>query len=175
MGRACHLTSAPGAAAGVAAGAALACSVMDNAMIKNFRHVCIVVRDLDRSIKFYRDILGLEVSKILTVEGKYPESVLNVKGLEFTYVKLRSPGQSKNNSPVFELHYWRKPKILPRPGYNHIAFTVKKIDYEYKRLSRLGVKFISKPMGAPDGRTKICFGRDPDGYLIEFIEDLQNR
>lgn len=142
-------------------------------MIKNFRHACIVVRNLDKSLKFYRDILGLKVFKILNVEGKYPETVLNIKGIKLTYVKMHSPAQSKDSPPIFELHSWKNPRILPRRGYNHISFTVEDIDYEYKRLNKLGVKFISKPIKAPDSNTKVCFGYDPDNNLIEFVEELK--
>lgn len=142
-------------------------------MIKNFRHACIVVSNLEKSLKFYRDILGLRVDKILNVEGKYPQTVLQKKGIRLTYVKMRSPHQSKNTPPVFELHYWKNPRISPRSGYNHVSFTVKDIDYEYKRLTKLGVKFLSPPQEAPHGDTKICFVYDPDKHLIEFVEDLR--
>lgn len=144
-------------------------------MIKNFRHACIIVKDLDRALKFYRDIIGLKVSKVLTVEGKYPETVLGIKGVKLTYVKMYSPHQSEDNPPIFELHCWKNPRVLPRQGYNHISFTVEDIDYEYKRLNKLGIKFISKPIEGPDRNTKVCFGYDPDNNLIEFVEELRHK
>jgi len=143
-------------------------------MVKNFRHACLVVENLEKSLKFYRDILGLKVFKILDIEGKYPEAVFNIKGIKLTYAKMLSPQQSRNSPPIFELHYWRKPRILPRRGHSHISFTVKNIDAEHKRLSGLGVKFISHPKKAPDNKTKVCFGYDPENNLIEFVEDLKN-
>ena len=141
-------------------------------MIKDFRHACIVVKNLNRALKFYRDTLGLKVFKILTVEGKYPETLLNIKGIKLTYVKMCSLRQSKNSPPLFELHYWQNPRISSPKGYNHISFTVKDIDYEYKRLSKLGVKFISRPIKTPYVNTKVCFAYDPDNNLIEFVEEL---
>lgn len=141
-------------------------------MIKNFRHSCIVVKDLNKSLKFYRDTLGLKLSRVRTVKGEYPQTVLGKKGIKLTYAKLRCPGQDRNAPAVFELHYWHRPRIASRSGYNHISFTVKDLDSEYKRLSKLGTKFLSAPTKAPKGRTKICFGYDPDGHLIEFVEDL---
>jgi lactoylglutathione lyase len=138
-----------------------------------FRHICILVNNLDKSLKFYRDIIGLKVSKILNLRGAYPEALLNIKGIKLTYVKMRSPGQPKNSPPVFELHYWKKPRVLSRPGYNHISFTVKDIDNEYKRLSKLGVKFISRPIKTPGGNTRVCFAYDPDKNLIELVEELK--
>lgn len=141
-------------------------------MIKNFRHTCIVVKNLERSLKFYRDILGLKVYKIITIKGEPLERIFNFKNAKLIYAKMRSPFQAKNSPSVFELHYWQRPRILPQPGYDHISFSVKNIDYEYKRLSKLGVKFIAKPVKAPHGETKLCFAYDPDKHLIEFIEDL---
>jgi lactoylglutathione lyase len=142
-------------------------------MIRDFRHTCIIVKNLDKSLKFYKDILGLKVFKILTVEGKFTEMVFNKKGIKLTYVKLRTKEQSHNKPAIFELHYWHRPKILIKPGYNHISFTVEDLDYEYRRLRSLGVKFISKPIISPDKQTKICFGYDPDRNLIEFVQDLK--
>lgn len=141
-------------------------------MIKNFRHTCVLTRNLDKSLKFYRDILGLEVIKVLTAEGKHLETILNVKKAKLTYAKLRTPGQPKKSPPVFELHYWENPKIFPKQGFNHISFTVKNLDYEYKRLKKLGVKFISKPIKVSYSNSKICFGYDPDKNLIEFVQEL---
>jgi len=143
-------------------------------MVRNFRHVCLITRNLDKSLKFYRDILGLKVSKILTVEGGYPETALNIKGIRLTYVKMRSPRQPRGSPPVFELHYWERPRMRPeKPGYNHISFTVDDIDRVYKRLHKAGVRCVSRPVKAPEGVTKIFFGYDPDGNLIEFVEELK--
>jgi catechol 2,3-dioxygenase-like lactoylglutathione lyase family enzyme len=144
-------------------------------MIKGFRHCCIVVNNLERSLKFYRDAIGLKVSKILTVEGKSAERLFNIKGIKLTYVKLRSPNQPKKSPPIFELHFWHNPKRISEPGYNHISFTVDDIDYEYKRLKKLGVKFISVPVKVSYSDSKICFGLDPDKNLIEFVENLSRQ
>jgi catechol 2,3-dioxygenase-like lactoylglutathione lyase family enzyme len=86
---------------------------------------------------------------------------------------MRSLFQSKNSPPILELHCWKNPRIPPKFCHNHISFTVKDLDYEYKRLRRLGVKFISKPIKTPYANTKVCFCYDPDKNLIEFIEDLK--
>ena len=140
-------------------------------MIKNLNHVCLIVKDLDRSIKFYCDVMGLRVSKVTGIEGEYPQKVLGVKGVKISYAKLSMPGKFGKSGPVLELHCWRRPRILPNKSFSHISFGVKDIDDEYKRLRRKGVRFISKPLTAPDGHARICFGYDPDGNRIEFIEE----
>jgi glyoxylase I family protein len=142
-------------------------------VIKNFGHVCLITKDLKKSLGFYRDILGLKVSRILTVKGKYPETILNIKGIKITYAKLRVPNQPKNRPAYFELHHWKSPRISAKKGYGHVSLIVGNIDREYERLKKLGVKLISRPMVAPHGYTKICFGYDPDRNLIEFVEELK--
>jgi catechol 2,3-dioxygenase-like lactoylglutathione lyase family enzyme len=141
-------------------------------MINGLRHVCITARDLGRMLGFYRDVIGLKVSKTVTMKGRYLETVFNRKGVELTYIKMRGPDRSVSRGPDFELHHWRRPRRRPKAGLNHISFTVKDIDFEYKRLRASGVKFISKPVRSPDGSTRICFCYDPEGNLIEFVEDL---
>ena len=141
-------------------------------MITGFRHAAVLVKDMRRALRFYRDILGLKVEKVITLKGRHLENLFNKKGIILRYAKLYAPAQNKKESPVFELHCWKKPKMFPKKGYGHISFTVKGLDSEYKRLSKLGVKFLSRPLHSPVNKTKLCFGYDPDGNLIEFIEDL---
>ncbi len=141
-------------------------------MIRSFRHAGVVVRDMHRALGFYRDILGLKVEKVITLKGRHLENIFNKKGIVLRYAKLYAPSQHKKDAPVFELHCWKKPKIIPKKGFNHVSFTVKSLDFEYRRLSTLGVKFLSGPLKSPVTNTKLCFCYDPDGNLIELIEDL---
>ncbi|OGX14955.1 MAG: hypothetical protein A2166_03695 [Omnitrophica WOR_2 bacterium RBG_13_41_10] len=142
-------------------------------MIRGFRHAGVVVSNMQKALRFYRDSLGLKVEKDITLKGAHLEKVFHKKGIVLRYAKLYAPGQCKRDTPVFELHCWIKPKRTPKRSFNHISFTVKNLDFEYRRLSKLGVKFISGPLKSPVTNTKLCFGYDPDGNLIEFIEDLK--
>lgn len=126
-------------------------------------------------MEFYRDLLGFRVFKVLSVKGKFLQRLLGRKGIKLTYAKLYGPNQPENSHPVFELHCWQKPKVLAKANYSHISLTAKNLDYEYRRLSRRGVRFISAPCQSPGRKTKICFAFDPDDNLIEFIEDLKNK
>lgn len=139
-------------------------------MVKELRHACVMVRNLKRAIRFYRDMLGLDVVKTITIEGRHPEKILGVKGIKLTYVKFRTKNQPKNKPAIFELHYWKRPRPPPQKWLGHISFTVDNIDREYKRLKKVGVRFISKPLRSPVSGHKICFCYDPDRNLIEFAE-----
>ena len=140
-------------------------------MVKSFRHACVQVRDIERSLKFYRDILGFRVSKVLTLKGWYPEKLFNIKGIKLVYVKMHDPSQSKKSPPIFELHCWLKPRIRKLSGHNHISFTVKNAQKIYENLKENKVKIISSPAKAPDSGCQVFFAHDPDNHLIEFVQD----
>lgn len=141
-------------------------------MIRNLDHVCLIVGDLKRSIKFYRGLMGLKLHKVTRIEGEYPQKVLGVKGVKISYAKLSVRASRGKRGSVLELHCWQRPRVSAKKSYSHISFGVKDLDGEYRRLREKGVKFVSKPVTAPDGHAKICFGLDPDGNRIEFIEDM---
>ncbi|MDD5496224.1 MAG: VOC family protein [Candidatus Omnitrophica bacterium] len=141
-------------------------------MIRSFSHACLVVRDLERSLGFYRDILGLKVARGITIEGDYPDKAFAKRGVKINYVKMLAAGQREGSDPFLELHYWIRPRKISRPNYNHISFNVKDLVSEYKRLKKRGVRFISPPATSPDKRRRLCFAFDPDNNLIEFIEDI---
>jgi len=142
-------------------------------MIKQFKHTCVLVKDLNESLKFYRGILGLKVVRKLNVEGSFPETAYDIKGLKITYVKLSASRDPKNTDGLVELQRWQRPKMLSKKTYSHISFSVDNMELEYRRLKKRGVRFISRPVIAPDGRIKLSFCYDPDNNLIELIEDLR--
>ncbi|MDD5173360.1 MAG: VOC family protein [Candidatus Omnitrophota bacterium] len=141
-------------------------------MVKRFSHSCVLVKNLNRSLRFYGDLLGLKVVKKVTVEGNCPETAYNIKGLKITYVKLRAPCDPKKRDGLVELQCWQRPKTPANKTYNHLSFNVSGLEREYKRLKKRGVKFISQPVITPNGKSKLCSCYDPDNNLIEFIEDL---
>ena len=48
-------------------------------MIKGFRHAAVVVKDMQRALRFYRGKLGLKVEKVITIKGKHLETIFNKK------------------------------------------------------------------------------------------------
>lgn len=128
-------------------------------MLKGFDHVTITVADLERSVKFYRDILGLEVAGMLEQdEGNFKLVYLKVGG-----------------DIVLELfHFTEKGKSLPTTkdidiGIKHIGFKVENVDVVTRRLKEKNVKFTLEPLDAVGG-VRIAFFKDPDGVLLEILE-----
>ena len=120
------------------------------------------VRDLDRSLRFYRDLLGLEeVSRgDNTREGKGP------------YVLLRDPFSGQK----LELNYYAPNSRYASPydpgeGLDHIAFRVEGLDDVLRELHRQGVKDApgSPNHTLPSGH-RVAYVLDPDENWIEMYE-----
>ena len=59
-----------------------------------------------------------------------------------------------------------------RLGCSHVALTVSDLSLLYNRLTSAGYKCKSEPLISPEGKVKILYCHDPDGAIIELIEDL---
>lgn len=124
-----------------------------------FRHVMIRVLDLEKSIKFYTEILGMKLLR----RNDYPEG-------KFTLAFLGYGDES--NTTVIELTYnWgqEEPYELGS-GFGHMALGVHGIYDVCKELKAAGAQIVREPGPMKAGTTEIAFIKDPDGYLIELIE-----
>jgi lactoylglutathione lyase len=120
-------------------------------------HTCYRVLDLDRSIDFYTNKLGLELSRRVPI------------GDDATNAFLAVPGDPEPHLELTLNHGREEPYPLGE-GYSHVAFTVEDLDAMARKLEEVGgVDFESKPHAMSSG-SRIFFVRDPDGYRIEFIE-----
>ena len=142
---------------------------------KNIRHTGIVVTDMDRSVKFYRDLLGLETAIDFTEEGEYIDSIIDMVGVRLRTVKLVAP----EGGMIELLQYLSHPEArapgnrLCEIGPTHVAFTVADVDRTYHEWSGRGIPFNSAPQLSPDGKAKVAFCRDPDGTFLEIVEERQ--
>ncbi|WP_119066742.1 VOC family protein [Rubrobacter indicoceani] len=120
-------------------------------------HTCYRILDLDRSIDFYQNKLGLELARKSPI------------GDSATNAFFRIPGEEEPRLELTLNHDQETPYALG-DGYSHVAFAVEDLDALATRLEEAGgVEFESKPHAMGSG-TRIFFVRDPDGYRIEFIE-----
>ena len=121
-------------------------------------HTMLRVGDLDKSIAFYCDILGMKLLR----RKDYP-------GGEFTLAFV-GYGEEKDNT-VIELTYnWGVSKYDLGEGYGHIALGVDDIYGTCDRIKAQGGKVSREPGPMKHGTTVIAFVEDPDGYKIELIQ-----
>ena len=122
-------------------------------------HSMIRVRDLDESLRFYREALRLDVAARFDFDG-------------FTLAYLR------NEETGFELelthNHGRDESYELGYGYGHIALSTDDLDGEHRRLSDLGLSPPPTPIKEffRDGElmARFFFVQDPDGYKIEVLQ-----
>ena len=145
-------------------------------MIKEIRHFGISVKNIEKALKFYRDLLGLEIMREMDEHGNYIDNMLNLKNVKVKTVKLSCNGKGT----IVELLEFKshKSEIVSREifdfGASHIAFTVENIEKTYKYLLNNGVKFNAIPQTSPDGYAKVTFCFDPDGTPVELVEVMDS-
>ena len=143
--------------------------------VKNIRHTGIVVTDMERSVKFYRDVLGLKPAIDFTEEGAYIDRLSAMDGVRLRMVKL----VAEEGGMIELLQYLSHPETrspgnrLCEIGPTHVSFTVADVEKIYREWSAKGIPFNSPPQLSPDGKAKVAFCRDPDGTFLEIVEELQ--
>lgn len=143
--------------------------------MKAVRHFGIVVSDMERSLRFYRDLLGLKVVRAMDESGEYIDKMLSLQNVRVTSVKMSADGSSTLIELLGFKSYPRQSgahREVCSVGPSHVAFTVDDLDAVYHRLSRAGVHFNAPPQLSPDGYAKVTFCQDPDGTLVELVEVL---
>lgn len=125
----------------------------------HYLHTMLRVFDLEKSITFYRDRLGMQLLSRNDFEGG-----------RFTLAFLGY--EADPNAPMVELtHNWDQAEPYEiGTGYGHIALAVNNIEQACEELESAGVPVPRKPGPMKHGTTRIAFIEDPDGYKIELIE-----
>ena len=144
-------------------------------IIKNIRHTGIVVKDLDKSLQFFVDLLGFKVLKKVDETGKFIDKILNLKNAELVTAKLKAPDGNVLEILKFQNYSskYKYPKKIYSMGYTHMSFTVRDITHTYKILKKKKYKLFSKPEVSPDKKVKVMFCRGPENIYLEFVEILR--
>jgi lactoylglutathione lyase len=121
---------------------------------KKLLHTRYRVNDLERTVKFYKEVLGLEEVR----RHKSP------RGSELAFVK--APGSEE----LIELCYFPgSGPVQVQPDLTHLAFEVDSLEDFGKHIAKLGLKYSDGPHIKPDGGG-IAFIDAPEGYEIELIQ-----
>lgn len=139
-------------------------------------HIAICVRDVDASLRFYRDILGMTVDfdQIQdTTAGGLPSIYRHSRQTRRTTHVRYGPGKTAP-SLVLTCHPGEQPDGQPikldQIGISHLSFTVPNVKALAEELTAKGVP-LAAPIDAftaPDGRVSSIFVYDPDGILLQF-------
>jgi glyoxylase I family protein len=152
-------------------------------MIEQIYHVGLTVRDLDRSVRFYRDILGLQYQGEILMEGKETEAMFQRPGCRARVAYLN--GAAQLQMPPVELIMFLGEEIRQQPmdlfstAISELCFYTDDAEGVYRKLIGHGVECLSTPQefdfrAAGFGRSKAFYFRDPDGIILEIMEPLED-
>jgi len=121
---------------------------------KKLLHTRYRLNDLERTVKFYKEVLGLEEVR----RHKSP------RGSELVFLK------APQSEELIELcHFPSSGPVQVQPDLTHLAFEVDSLEDFGKHLDKLGLKYSDGPHLKPDGGG-IAFIDAPEGYEIELIQ-----
>ena len=151
--------------------------------VRGVHHTGYTVGDLDRSLRFYRDLLGMEVVAQQEKQGGYLAAIVGYPDAHVRMAHLRFPG----GEHMLELFEYLAPggrrdpePLQPRDvGTQHLCFVVDDLSATYERLRAAGVDtFVSPPVLVDTGVNAGGFGlylRDPDGIPVELFQPAARR
>jgi catechol 2,3-dioxygenase-like lactoylglutathione lyase family enzyme len=138
-------------------------------------HTGITVSNLERSLAFWRDILGFELSHTAHQKGELAQEITGVADAEIKLAVLKAPGGHKIELLEYLAPADRKRAIL-RPcdgGFVHVALLVEDLDAVLAQIAASGWEAAGKPQTlqiGPNAGRRVVYVRDPDGTTIEFMQ-----
>jgi catechol 2,3-dioxygenase-like lactoylglutathione lyase family enzyme len=154
-------------------------------MVRGMWHFSFTVADIERSVVFYRDVLGLVLVHQQDQSNDYTRRLVGYPDAELRIAQLAIPGQDRRVSTHdLELVEYTVPQGEPfgpdrnRPGASHLALCVTDAVAEHARLSQLGVAFVSEPQEITAGVNRggfTCYFLDPDDITLELVQPPQQR
>ncbi|MDF1629221.1 MAG: lactoylglutathione lyase [Alcanivoracaceae bacterium] len=125
-------------------------------------HTMLRVADLDRSIAFYTEVLGMRLLR----RKDFPEGRFTLAFVSY---------QDESEGAAIELtHNWDTKHYDLGTGYGHVALAVEDVYAACDRIRDKGGKITREPGPMKHGSTVLAFVEDPDGYKIELLGEKRS-
>ncbi len=121
-------------------------------------HTMLRVGDLARSIKFYTEVLGMDLLR----QKEYPEGKFTLAFLGY--------GDEKHHTALELTYNWDTDHYDPGNGFGHLAIEVEDVYQAAEKIRTAGGRIIREPGPMNAGSTLLAFVADPDGYEIELLQ-----
>ena len=141
-------------------------------MVKEFLHVGISVIDLEKSVRFYTDVMQMDLDYRTKNKGEIISRIVGVENADFDVAVVRK-GSLRIELLDYKSEEKKKRKNYPaqdQPGLVHISFLVDDVNKEYERIKAMGFEFNSPPMVAREDGPKIAYFKGVDNVVIELFE-----
>jgi lactoylglutathione lyase len=142
---------------------------MQNARLLHYSHC---VSDIERSRRFYVDVLGFEVCAEFDFDDPDTAKVMGVPGAKFKGIFMKRDGMRieiigfTNPPPDRNVRKRRSDEI----GHSHLSFYVTSLDEALAELRAKGVTVEDASRAVLQGGIECCVVRDPDGFPIEIVQ-----
>ena len=140
-------------------------------MIQRLHHTGFVVRDRNKAVAFYRDVVGL---KVISEYERRGEGIDQVIGYQDAHLKATTLDLGEGH--VLELIQYLNPSSEERPteersvlGAAHLAIQVDDIQAMFEKVTAGGAQTLNPPAELAPGRMA-CYFQDPDGNWLELLE-----
>jgi len=141
-------------------------------MIRRLEHVAVSVSDLDRSIAFYRDVLGFTLARL--IEPRDDGMLGGITGMPGARARIAHMKIGANLVELFEYVLPRgRPvgdRIQADLGCAHLGLASDDVRGDYRALRERGVRFVSEPIQFRQG-VWVAYFQGPDGEMCELRED----
>ncbi|KEF41712.1 MAG: glyoxalase I [Cyanobium sp. CACIAM 14] len=121
-------------------------------------HTMLRVGDLERSLRFYTDVLGMQLLR----RRDYPAGRFTLAFVGY--------GEEKDSTVLELTHNWDTAGYEIGTGFGHLAIGVEDIHATCAAIAAKGGKVVREPGPMKHGSTVIAFVEDPDGYKVELIQ-----
>ena len=121
-------------------------------------HTMIRVNDLDESLRFYCDLLGMKLLR----KKDYPSGRFTLAFVGY--------GTESDNAVIELTHNWDTHEYELGNAFGHVAVGVEDIYKTCEALRAQGAKIVREPGPMKHGGSEIAFIEDPNGYKIELIK-----
>ena len=149
-------------------------------MIIGVMHFSFTVSDIEKSVAWYTDVLGLELVGRQRQNNNYTQTRVGMTEAVLEVARFQIPNAPLAPSDhMLELVQYVAPigQVIPlktnSPGVAHLAFLVSDIVERFNRLSNLGVIFRNPPVLITEGTNRggmVCYFQGPDGETLEFLQ-----
>jgi catechol 2,3-dioxygenase-like lactoylglutathione lyase family enzyme len=149
--------------------------------LSGLHHVGLTVADIERSIVFYRDVLGLALHRRRPhVDNDYVALQTGHSGVVLSVASFTLPNAPQTLEVVQYLTHAGSPAApaTSQPGISHLCLTVDDLPAAHADLQSRGVRFRSEPVritAGPNTGGLVVYFSDPDGYTLELFQPPAER
>ncbi len=152
---------------------------MATSTLTGIHHIGLTVADLDASIRFYRDLLGMTLVRRREADADYIARQTGYPGVHLSVASFKTGPESQQSLEVVQYRNHGGDRADPatnRPGNSHLCFQTADLTGMFEQLRAQGVPFRSEPVlitSGPNQGGLVVYMSDPDGYTIELFQPPQ--